>query len=149
GDGDQPAFEAHRSRPFKLHDLRNGSRQTRQIGSLRFELLPARARKGIELGAPVVFRERPLGGDPSLVLEFVQSRIERPFADPQDIARDLRQTLANRPTVHWFQRGDFQNEKVQRALDQIDGLAQDAVTFVTPGRLYRFPSVSKGEELSN
>src|SRR5205807_5515937 len=52
----------------------------------------------IEFRAPVCLRGSPLGGDPALLLELVQSRIERAFADLQHIAGDLLQTLADSPT---------------------------------------------------
>ena len=48
----------------------------------------AEARERVELGAPVVLRLLPLGRDPAFLLQLVQGRVERAFADLQHVSRD-------------------------------------------------------------
>ena len=106
-------------------------------------MTPAEARERIEFRATIVLRCFPLGGNPALLLQLVQSGIERAIADLQHISGDLFEALADGKTVERLERENFQQQHVQRALDQIGRFAHK-VDSVTERRVHPFPSVSKG-----
>src|SRR5688572_17475714 len=64
----------------------------------------------VVLGAPVLLRIAPFGHDPRLLLEFMESRIERPLPHLQDVTGHLADAPSNRPTVHGLEVDDLQNQ---------------------------------------
>src|SRR5579864_4415130 len=104
---------------------------------------PSNARERIEFCATIVLRRFPLGGNPALLLELVQSGIERAVADLQHVPGDLFETLADGETVEGLKRKNLQEQHIQRALDQIGRFAH-IVASVTERSLHPFLSVSKG-----
>src|SRR5262245_10756934 len=95
----------------------------------------ARACELIELGPPVVLRRFPLGGDPALVLELVERRIERPFAHLENFPRNLAEPDADSPAVQRLERENLQDQEVECALNQIGRFAH-RLPSVTERRLY-------------
>src|SRR5947209_2801144 len=119
----EPALEAHASCLLQLHDAGDRRRQAAPVGGFLLEMPAAGPRERVELRAAVVLARLPLRGDPPLLLQLVQRRIQRPVADLENVARDLFQALADRPPVQRFERDDFQDQQVQGALDEIGRFA--------------------------
>ena len=107
----------------QVDERRDGGRQPLPVGGFAFELAAARAGQRVELRSPIVLALLPLGGDPAVLLELVQRRIERAVADLQHVVRDLPQALADGKAVQRFEREDLQNQQVESALDEIGGFA--------------------------
>jgi hypothetical protein len=87
--------------------VRDGRRQPLPVRRLRFELPSAQAGERVKLRSPVVFRLLPLGRDPALLLQLVQCRVERSFADLKHIAGDRSQAKTDGPPMQGLQRQDF------------------------------------------
>lgn len=79
----------------------------------------SRRRERIIFGAAIIFGGPPFGGDPALMLEFVERGVERAFADLEHVAGDLLQANADSPAVEGFQRQDLQEKKIEGALDKV------------------------------
>ena len=107
---------------------------------LRFLLKLSAPRGGqrIELGLPARFRFFPLGFDPRFLFETVQGRVERALLDLKHLARNLLNAFGNRPAVFRFERDSFQDEKVERSLDQIVWLRHTMVIYNKYCRLSRY-----------
>src|SRR5262245_14613947 len=127
-------------------DAGNGAGEAFPFGGLAVERALPGARERVELGAPPVLGDFPLGAQPALLLELVKCGIERAVADTQVIARYLAQPLADGPGVQRFERDNLEEQEVERALDEIGRSCH--VPSVTEGTLSHFPSVSKGRWLS-
>ena len=93
------------------------------------ELLPAGLGQRVEAGAPVGLGRAPLGGDPALMLQAVQRRIERALLHAQQFVRDLLDALRDRPAVHRLERDRPQDQQVERALNQV-GLVAHVASLV-------------------
>src|SRR5580765_1258077 len=86
--------------------------------------MPApQSREGVEFCATPELARLPLSGNPALLLQFMERRIERAIANLQHIARDLLQALTDGPAMQRLQSQDLEKQKVQRALHQIRRLA--------------------------
>jgi hypothetical protein len=57
------------------------------------------------------------------LFQSVNRRVERSLLDLEDLCTDLLDTLRNSPAVHWLEGDSFENEQVERALDQIGRFA--------------------------
>ena len=101
----------------------NGGGEAVPVGGFLFELLAAKTRERIELGAAIVFAGLPLGGDPALLFEFVKGGIERAVADLENVAGDLLEALADGPAVERFEGEDFEEEKIECALEKVGRFA--------------------------
>src|SRR5271154_1797168 len=73
----------------------------------------------IKLCAAIIFAGLPFGGDPTFLLELVQSGVERAIADLQDVAGDLFKAQADGPAVHGLQGENLQKQKIESALEQV------------------------------
>src|SRR3979411_2796859 len=58
-------------------------------------MFSAKARQRIKLRPPVVLAGIPFRGDPALLLQFVQRRIQRSIADLENVSGNLFQSLAD------------------------------------------------------
>src|SRR5262245_50824223 len=103
------------SRLLQAHQSGDGGGQPLPLCRFFVEMPAARTRERVDLRTPVVAAPRPLGGDPSLLLQLVERGVERAVADLQHIARDLAETLADRESVERLERQDLQNQQVERA----------------------------------
>src|SRR5213079_2969488 len=120
----QPPFGAkRRSRLFKLNNPRNGARKPAPVVCFFFELLTPEPCERIIFRPPAILGCFPLGCNPALLLQLVQSRVQRSVAHLQHIARHLLQSLAYREAVHRFNRQNFQKQHVQRPLHEIGRFA--------------------------
>jgi len=84
---------------------------------LEFRLQPRASsrRQRIELRAAIVLRILPLGLNPALVLQTMQSGVQRALLNLQHAFGDLHNALRYRPPVHRLQRKRLQNQQVKRA----------------------------------
>src|SRR5205823_6648491 len=78
------------------------------------------ARELVVLRASIVVGRAPRGADPSAALEPMQRRVQRALWDLKRFARDLLDALGNPPAVHRLERERFENQKVERALRQVE-----------------------------
>ena len=90
-----------------------------QFSRLFGELPASGARQAVVLGLAVVLRRVPFRIDPSLLLEAMECRIERPLIDAQDVLRDLLDAQRDSPAVHRLERQGLQDEHVERSLQEI------------------------------
>src|SRR5262245_44625373 len=114
---------------FQPDDRGDGRRETPPVRALAIELLPTGPGQLVELCPPPQVAGFPLRRDPALLLELVQRRIERSVADLQRVAGDLAEPLADRPAMHRPEREDLQDQKVQRALNEVGWFAHDALGY--------------------
>jgi hypothetical protein len=82
----------------------------------------AGAREGVILGAAILLGHAPGCLDPALVFEPMESRIERALLDLQDVARQLLDPFREGPAMLRLELQRFQNEEVERPLNEVDGL---------------------------
>src|SRR5688572_4880864 len=68
-----------------LEHARHRGGEARPVVVRTLQLFLAGGREAVELGAPVVLRDAPVGGDEPRLLELVQRGIQRPFLDTQDV----------------------------------------------------------------
>jgi hypothetical protein len=86
---------------------------------LGLELPPADGGEAIEAGAPIVFAEAPLGGDPALLLHAMERGIERAFFHAEDVIGDALNVQRYSPTVHGLLFKAFEDKKRQGSLEGI------------------------------
>lgn len=84
-----------------------------------FELIATRAGQRVELRFAAGVRLVPLRREPPFVLEPMERGIKRPLRNLQQGARRRGDALRDRVTVKRFERESFQDEQVERALQQI------------------------------
>src|SRR4051812_27468398 len=113
-----------------VDDDRNSRGKPLPLSRLMLEGATTVACERVVLCPPVVFAVAPLRLDPPLLLQLVQRRVERSLSHLQDLIRHLADALRDRPAVHRLERDHFQNQKVQRALNEICRLAHEWCTPV-------------------
>src|ERR1043166_6236076 len=86
---------------------------------------PADARQSVELGPPAKLACFPFRRNPTSQLQLVQRGVERSVADLERFPGHLFQPLANCPTMHWGQRQNLQDQKIQRPLHEIRRFTQN------------------------
>ena len=84
------------------------------------------AREGIKLRATIVLRVAPFRTDPALLFQAMKRWIERALADLKCIFRNELDALRDAPAVHGFERDSFENEKIERALNEVGRFAHVA-----------------------
>src|SRR6266513_2278610 len=86
----QPPFGAKRhSRLFKLNNPRNGARKPAPVICFFFELSVPESCERIVFRPPAILGCFPLGRNPALLFQLVQSRVVRSVAHLQHVARHL------------------------------------------------------------
>ena len=70
------------------YDATPPANRVKNAGLMR-KLTPSRARNGIELRAPIIFRRAPFGGYPAAIPQPHQRRVDRPLIQQQRAAADL------------------------------------------------------------
>src|SRR6266481_2717321 len=98
----------------------------------------AQPREGVKFCPPAEFARLPLSGNPALLLQFMEGRIERAIADLQHVVRDVPQALTNGPAMKRLQSQDLEKQEVQRALNQIRRLAHNPYPRLPRTILYPF-----------
>src|SRR5579863_2883582 len=106
----QPRFDPHLSHLLEAHHARNRRRDAFPVGGFVLQMPPSETSKRIKLRAPVVLTRFPFRLYPALLLELVQSWVERPVADLQGFVRDLLESLAERPAVKGLKGKYFENQ---------------------------------------
>src|SRR5580704_16532162 len=107
---------------FELYYAGDCVRDALPVGRLLFELLPPQSRQRIDLGATIVFTRLPLSPNPTAMFQLVQCRVKRTIADAQHVARNLFQTLTDGPSTQGFEPEYFEDQHVQRPLEQVGRL---------------------------
>ena len=70
----------------------------------------------VELRATIVLGEPPLRLDPSALIETMQRRIQRPFADDEHFAGELLNPPRDRVPVRRPPRERLEHEQIERSL---------------------------------
>src|SRR5579862_4949150 len=79
----------------------------------------------------------------------MQRRIKRAVADLQHFARNLSQTLADRPAVERLQRQNFQDQQGQGALNQVRRTAHAVLLSITEISISEAPLGNQEENFLN
>src|SRR5262245_48650764 len=74
------------------HDSGDCRREPIPVCGFLLEMPATRAGQRVELGPPIVLGRFPFRGNPALVLELVERRIERALADLEDLSGDLAES---------------------------------------------------------
>src|SRR3954463_4627909 len=85
----------------------------------REELFLSGCCQAVELRAPVVLTNPPLGGDQSALLQLVEGRVERPFLHLQHVARAVLDPARDPVAVGRRPREGLEDHEVERALQEI------------------------------
>jgi len=105
------------------HDEVDGLGKAGPVRRFLFELGAARRGERIELGLAAGFAFGPFGLNPPLLFKAVQSRIERALLYLEHFAGDLLNALGDGPAVHGFRQEGFEDEEIERTLDEITWLS--------------------------
>src|SRR5262249_41610607 len=99
-------------------------RQTLPVRDFVLEPVTARRCETVVLRFPVILRFSPLGGDETLMFETVQGGVQRSLLDLQRISRQLLNAQQDAVPVQGTEGNCLENQEVERALQQFDGLSQ-------------------------
>jgi hypothetical protein len=112
-------------------DAGDRSGQPIPVGALLVELLTAEPGERIEAGLASSVGRGPFSCEPAALFEAMERGIERALLDLQDVAGHLLQALRDGVAVDRAEGDDFQDEDVERALEQVGfgGVARHAKTF--------------------
>src|SRR5262249_19485467 len=92
------------------------------ICRLFFQTATATATERIESRPTIALSGAPLGKNPALQLQTLQRRVERTLLHAEHAIGNLPQTLGNGPAVHRLQGQSLQDQKIQRALQEVHAL---------------------------
>ena len=104
------------SRNFHYSD--NGFREPGPVVCLALQLFSPCAAQSVKPSLTIVFRCSPFGTDPASPFHAVERGIERALFHFQHILGDLLNLANDRITVHGTDYQSFQNQHVQRSLEQ-------------------------------
>jgi len=79
------------------------------------------ASDGVEFGVAAALGGLPFCLEPAAVLQAIERRVERSLPDLKRIFGDLTEALDNGVAVDRFEGGDFENEHVERAVEEVGG----------------------------
>src|ERR1700755_3531303 len=96
-----------------LPHARDGEREPVPARLLLFELFAARARQRVELRVAARLVRLPLGGDPDLLLDAVERRVERAPLDVEHLARHLPYALYDAVAVERPERERLEYQHVE------------------------------------
>src|SRR5579872_346259 len=111
------------------HQKVDRPRRARPRTMLFGQLSPAIRRELVVARPPIVLGGLPGRRDPSLALEPVQGGIERTLVHFQHGVGPLANALGDAPAVHGLQTQGLENEHVERALEHVTTLLDDAHPF--------------------
>src|SRR5262245_43899982 len=103
----------------RAHHAGDGCREPIPVGALLLELPAPEARQRIEARVAAGVGRRPRRAEPAALLEAMQRRIERPLLHLHDVAGHLLQPPRDRVAVDRTERDDFQDQHVERALQEV------------------------------
>src|SRR5258708_37672091 len=129
-----------------LENSRDGRRLPGPFASLTFELFPSQRRQQVILRAPVVFRVPPFALEPAGPLQPAECRKQRSRIHLEDALADLLDAHGYPIAVHGFQFQRFQDQHVQRALDETARLVRHKArsSRLSRGRWQHYPRLSRG-----
>src|SRR5258708_19040168 len=135
---------------FRLENSCNGGRLPRPFARLALELFAPERRQDVILRAPVVLRVPPFALEPAGPLQPAERRKQRSRVHLEDALADLLDTHRYPVAVHRFQFQCFQDQHVQRALDQATRFVRHETRSSRPprGRWHRYPRLSRGADRS-
>src|ERR1051326_1800203 len=87
---------------------------------IRLELLSSRRSQSIETRAPSQFGDSPLGLDPALMLQPMQSRVKRTLIHFQDPFGHLFDSFGDVPAVFGIVLKSSKDEEVESALKKVE-----------------------------
>src|SRR5690348_7898191 len=93
------------------------------FGQLFFKLCRTGLGELIKLRFAAGFGGAPFCGNPALLLQPVERRIQRAVGDLQSIFADLLDAFSNRPAVLGLDRNRLQDEEIESALNEAGGAA--------------------------
>src|SRR5215211_4049739 len=102
-----------------LAHLRDGQGEPVPARLLDLELLPPGPGQRVELGPAARLVHPPLGGDPALLLDPGECRVECALLDREHLAGHLAQTLDDAVAVQRPEAEGPEDEHVERALEQV------------------------------
>src|SRR5579872_3014679 len=111
------------------HQKVDRPRRARPRTMLFGQLSPAIRRELVVARAPIVLGGLPGRRDPSLALEPLQGGIERTLVHFQHGVGPLANALGDAPAVHGLQTQGLEDEHVERALEHVTTLLDDAHPF--------------------
>src|SRR6185369_753790 len=94
-------------------------------GQLLLELRAAVRGQRIHLGLAAGLRLAPRGSDPGLLLEAVESGVERALLHAQHVGGDLFDPLGDRPAVHGPQGDRLEDQEVEGSLNEVVWFAHE------------------------
>src|SRR5262249_5114192 len=97
-------------------------RQPLPAAQLALELFAAVAGQRVELGVASQIGLLPFSPNPALLLEPVQRGIQRALADRERVAREELNALGDAPSVERSPGDGFQDQQIERALQEIGRL---------------------------
>src|SRR5690348_1711543 len=101
---------------LRSEDAPDGRHQPAPLAGLRSELPASLAGKRVETRLPIVLADAPLGLDPALIFEPLQSRIKRPMVDQQRILRSMPDGAGDPLPMLRPEHQRPQNQQVERPL---------------------------------
>ncbi len=102
--------------------------------SLRIQLLASRSGKRIELRLTPGLALRSLRFDPALLLQAVQSRIERALLHLQHFAGDLLDALGDSPAVAALNGEGLKNQEIESSLYEIAWFTHTMIIYTSDCR---------------
>lgn len=102
-----------------LHHLTDRQAHAFPAVVLDLKLFAPRFREPVILGPAIILGLAPFRFDPAPVLQAVERRVKRTFADAQHVVRPLLNALTDAEAMRRFAAQNFQDEHVQRALEKI------------------------------
>src|SRR5437660_10612646 len=105
---------------LRLHfeNSRDGRSLPRPFAGLALELFPTLRRQQVIFRPPVIFCVSPFAHEPSSPLQPAECREKRSWIHLEDAFADLLDAHGNSVAVHGFELQCFQDQQLQRALDQ-------------------------------
>lgn len=90
----------------------------------------ASARERVELDLAACGRFLPFAGDPTLLFEFMEGRVEGAMADMKRLVGHLAEAGGDGPAGHRFEAEDLEDEDVESALENSVGFAHGLFTGI-------------------
>jgi hypothetical protein len=112
---------------LRAHDATDGQARALPGRAFRLELLPAGRRQPVVPRAASGVGGAPLRGDPSAPEQALQGGVEGARLHVEDVARQLRDALADAPAMHGPQIERLQDQHVERALQEYLGVVWHSV----------------------
>jgi len=104
-----------------VQSARDRQRDAAPLHGLDIQLAAACFGQLVVFCPPIVFRFPPGGGEPTCFLHTVEGWKQRSRFDQEGPGSDLLDAPGDSQAMHWIKGQRFENEQVERALQQVDG----------------------------